>query len=414
MVFGSKWPRLMALGLLSTGIFPEDTIAERLFHRPETSVITPVCPTIGYPGVSNQTDLNALAEFCTKIDGDLYINSNYTGPFVLNNVTNITGSIRVTDWYRDDPLSLTSFELPDLEHAGEIALPAFSSLDRLSLPKLKHVSQIALAIPAELDNLELPALTYLSTGRFHGDISRISFPSLQTVNFRLSIDNAIALPQHQYQTHTTMNISLPALETIPRLNIRGEVSALSVPNLTSMPFTGDPLDLKSELDFVTGRPISLAFPKLHHLDSDLVLSGNISSISLPSLRRIPSSTWDTERHGANQLTAGITIWSSGNLSLDLPIESMGWMDIGMNVSSVALPNLQNWSWISVDSVLPFNCSAFQGSFNETRERLEGDGYARNVTCSSLPESSASIAWSRGVVGVGSVVAGVVTLGVLLL
>ncbi|KAL2793969.1 hypothetical protein BJX66DRAFT_338397 [Aspergillus keveii] len=158
-----------------------------------------------------------------------------------------------------------------------------TSLEKWSLPKLSYANEISVTIPFELDNLEFPALTEFGTTEIRGNLSSISFDSLKTVRFRLSIGNRYSVDDVTLQTKTSMNISLPALENITAFNV------------------------------------------------------------------------------------------------------------------VHLPNLENWDWLSVESFLPFNCTALEGQFNATKTRLAGDERDRSVTCTSFPapENSAIGVYARG-------------------
>ncbi|KAL3454114.1 hypothetical protein BJX65DRAFT_262829 [Aspergillus insuetus] len=374
MARAAIWRRLVAIGLLASEITAQ------------------ICPGIGYPGVASQDDLDTIAHSCTTIDGDFYISHNYTGSFVLSNVTNITGQLKGTDYKYGRALQLTSFELPDLQHVSSLSVRFVPSLEKWSLPQLAYTNELYVTIPSKLENLEFPALTELGTTQIRGNLSSISFDSLKIVRFRLSIGNRYSVDDITLQTRTSMNISLPALENITAFNVYGRVSRIDVPELAYVPFESVLMMSESlEFDLVDDHQISLDIPKLHHLDGGLKVRGGVTSISLPSLRKIPTGTWDTENHGANQLQGWIEIYPSANLSLDLPIESLYSLSLIGNVSSVHLPNLQNWDWLSVESFIPFNCSTFESQFNATKAQLNGDEIDRNVVCTSFPapQNSAS-------------------------
>ncbi|KAL2860124.1 hypothetical protein BJX68DRAFT_261096 [Aspergillus pseudodeflectus] len=296
------WRRLVALGLLASEVTAE------------------VCPSIDYPGVASQDDLDAIAESCTTIDGDFYISHNYTGSFVLNNVTNITGVVKGTDYLYDRALQLTSFDVrPTRSRARLYPFRAFYKL-------------------------EFPPLTEFETAQIRGNVSSISFDSLNIVRFRLSIGNRYSVDGTTEQTQTSLDISLPALENITALNVYGKVSRINVPELAYVPFNPTLMGRESlEFDLVDDHPISLDIPKLHHLDGGLKISGV--------------------------------------------------------VTSAHLPNLKSWDYLYVDSLAPLNCTAFEAQFNATKARLDGDEFDRDVTCTSLPppENSANVVYLPGFV-----------------
>ena len=99
---------------------------------------------------------------CTSVVGSIVITEDYTGPFVLNGITNFNGSIAdflsnvvasdaVLSGGDDTPVSLpglTAFEMQDLVHMdsysynGGISLKSVPALTSVSIPKATYITDI--------------------------------------------------------------------------------------------------------------------------------------------------------------------------------------------------------------------------------------------------------------------------------
>jgi hypothetical protein len=120
--------------------------------------------------VSRQENLDALANNCTILKG-IEISRDFTGQFILPNITRITFGIVAAGGEYDDPIPISSFEMPDLEHVGYIDLETLTRLEKWSAPKLLSVEWISLNVHSHLDRLEFPALRQVEKVRVRGNFT---------------------------------------------------------------------------------------------------------------------------------------------------------------------------------------------------------------------------------------------------
>lgn len=90
--------------------------------------------------MESQSDLDKLAEGCTTINGSLDA-VNYSGPFKLPNVKNIS-SIEISSTGRTSNIS--SIEFPDLEFVDRNVIVDLKGLASFSAPKLKKIPDSSL------------------------------------------------------------------------------------------------------------------------------------------------------------------------------------------------------------------------------------------------------------------------------
>lgn len=95
-----------------------------------------------------------MSSACPTIFTGLIIAQNFTGPFYLPNVTNITEDIRL-DWNAWPPPNVTSIELPDLLYLknGVYLDKLASTLEKFSLPNLEYTR--GLNVLQYVDNAEV-------------------------------------------------------------------------------------------------------------------------------------------------------------------------------------------------------------------------------------------------------------------
>ncbi|KAL4982739.1 hypothetical protein BDW68DRAFT_182268 [Aspergillus falconensis] len=143
------WPLLIALGIAPIG------------------VIAQLCDNSG-AAVRGQQDIDALAQNCTSLRWSLPIDDQFSGPFVLPNIVNITYGVDDEYGY---PVRITSFDMPDLENAGGIDLSPLPVLESWSVPKLSSIGYILLDIPSHLESLQFPALREAKNIRIAGNLT---------------------------------------------------------------------------------------------------------------------------------------------------------------------------------------------------------------------------------------------------
>ena len=115
---------------------------------------------------------------CTSIIGDIIIANNYTGSFVLSNVTSISSGIATQNGDFDSlPAqvpSLTSIEVRNLTSIATITIINATALTSVSFPDL-----------STLGGIEVQAASGLALG----------FPSLQNVSEYISIHGDVRYVQ---------------------------------------------------------------------------------------------------------------------------------------------------------------------------------------------------------------------------
>ncbi|KAL4950016.1 hypothetical protein BDW69DRAFT_187776 [Aspergillus filifer] len=299
------------------------------------------------PDITKQSELDAIASSdCTTLDR-LTIWSNYTGPFNLPNITNIT---MVKQFQGYDPFAnaeITSMAFSDLLSVDYFVLRSFVNMS-------------------------------LNWRGWKSLIWRISFESLESVKKELSICNTVECLE-TINPQASMDISLPALKRVNSLNVIGTVSNLSVPELTSIAYPGvsdeAPLsDWPSTLTLqLWGKRVGVVFPKLEHVEEEMVIKENIKTLSLPSLRTRGSL---------------LGVRSDEILDVDLPIETAD--DIGFigKIKSVNLPNLETLNAINVTSDLEFDCDALVHALNDTAANMTVKRNY-NVFCASQGDAGQS-------------------------
>jgi len=79
-----------------------------------------------------------------SISCSLVIGENFTGPFILNGVQNITGYLMTTPTDPEGPevTSLTSVEAPDLLSLDTFLIARAPAVTSVSLPKLTSISNV--------------------------------------------------------------------------------------------------------------------------------------------------------------------------------------------------------------------------------------------------------------------------------
>ncbi|KAL3486887.1 hypothetical protein BJX62DRAFT_241571 [Aspergillus germanicus] len=337
-VLVAMWPLLLALSLLPTGSISQTCDDEIRFD------------------IETQSDIDNLAQNCEIVGSNVDIDEEFTGPLCLPNITHLNWQLVAHRDDRNNPLSppyITAFEMPDLEYAHDIALTWLPVLGKWSVPRLLTAGHIQLEIQAHLSSLEFPALTVAEKIIIVGNVSEVAFDELRAINGGIYIGNVDSvIVDFAGTAETAMDISLPLLETISGITIKCRASSISLSELVSIRRSGDPKESPrptSRFD-LNGSSISLDLPKLIVVDQSIYFVGNISALSLPSLQNI---------------TGGLWINSSSPLSIDLPLENVDEVYVNGYIKSIDLPNLRNWSTLSISSELRLDCDGFIARLNET-------------------------------------------------
>ncbi|KAL4864929.1 hypothetical protein BDV12DRAFT_175454 [Aspergillus spectabilis] len=293
--------------------------------------------------VSTQQQVNAITRNCTEIAGELSL-VDWSGSLTLHNITRIQ-SIALYGG------SITSLELPDLEYYGSnLILTNLPGLSRVSLPRLENIDVLHVGLTGDEPELDCPRLTNASSVFLRGNFRSLSFDSLRYVTTKFDICNAINCDNFSYMNATTsMDLSFPALERIGNLQVGGNVTRLSTPEVTAV--TCSECDWAAlHLKLFGAAPITVDFPKLRNMEGNSYIRGDIASISLPAL---------------HEYTHEFIVIPHQPLNISLPVETGGNFLFSGNVTEIHLPNLRDFTRIHVESDLGFDCDDFWDDIKQT-------------------------------------------------
>ncbi|KAL4946511.1 hypothetical protein BDV06DRAFT_218232 [Aspergillus oleicola] len=274
--------------------------------------------------IDTQDDLDSLKNNCTTLRGYCQITSNYTRPFVLPGIANVSTLSGGSDTSR--PLNIPSFEMADLEYVDYLWLYQLDKLETFSVPKLASAGSVTLDIGSHIDTLEMPVLEQIEYLDLKGNFTECVVCC------------------------TPAGVSLP------------ELTYLADP--WQLTFLGG-----SNFS-LWGEAVPLDLPKLATIDGSIVFEGNNSSLSLPSLDNIQGN---------------LTIIAGSPLSIDIP--ELGYAEIIRltgQIKRVKLPGLVNWRELHVDTDLIFDCDAFMEEYDRLPGKrvttcLSGDGTVEDST-----------------------------------
>ncbi|KAL4786105.1 hypothetical protein BJX76DRAFT_355517 [Aspergillus varians] len=390
----------LSLLILAAGAFPAAT----------AQTCTPPYGEYGYHYfIDNQTTLDDLATRCTTINGSIVISPNYTGRFYLPAVQNITEmfrwalNINTNDPEKQRP-SPTIIDLPDLEYLGEsLWLNGLSSVTNVSMPRLKTVeADVKVDYARQVDFGALEDVDYLAVV---GGVESLRLGSLREVHQRLQICNKDQCGTN-VEPSGSLDISLPSLQSVGTLSLKGRISSLEVSSLTTV--AGDGVDVYDfEFSTAGGPTLNLTFPRLDNFTGEMSLDGDIGSLSMPNLRNMSQS--------------GFSLSTYDDLAVDLPFDGIHDLTLGGSIASIDLPNLHFLnSSISVSSTLPIDCASILDTLSTaTNTTVQAGGKLQCTTTSTFVTYSkgkghsglstgakAAIGVVVGVVGAGAI-AGVV-------
>jgi hypothetical protein len=107
--------------------------------------------------ITSQQDLEALQNDCTILLSSYRVTHEFSGPFVLPGIVNIS-TLSAGTAGSPEPFDVPLFEMPDLEYAKGLLLQRMDSVETFSVPKLMSLGWATLYIPSHIDVLEMPAL----------------------------------------------------------------------------------------------------------------------------------------------------------------------------------------------------------------------------------------------------------------
>lgn len=115
-------------------------------------------------------------EGCTALNGNIVIQSDYEGEFILNGVTELHGDISTA---HDGAANLDLFEMSDLEEVDNIHL---SLAGDVHLPKLNSTGDVELIQKSESGEIDLRSLTEADNVSIQGSWSRYGHAQLEMPN----------------------------------------------------------------------------------------------------------------------------------------------------------------------------------------------------------------------------------------
>ncbi|KAL4955490.1 hypothetical protein BDW69DRAFT_182518 [Aspergillus filifer] len=125
--------------------------------------------------------LNEIPQNCPLLNGSLFVNVGYSGPFRVPNITNVTDGVRSIEDTDNDQLGIALFDMPDLEETSHIDFVSMPSLTDWSTPKLKKVEYIGIEISAHI-SLDSPALESSDEVAITANASSVSLPELVSIS----------------------------------------------------------------------------------------------------------------------------------------------------------------------------------------------------------------------------------------
>ncbi|KAL4996441.1 hypothetical protein BDV10DRAFT_172134 [Aspergillus recurvatus] len=288
--------------------------------------------------VSAQEHLDIIGRDCTTIVGDLRFNETYTGPFVLRNVQNITGSLMAVLWEQESianrQVQVTQVSLPDLKYINKLDFLFSAALANVSAPRLETAKGVWMTQVPEDSEAHFPVLRDVDYLAFRGNYSRIEVAGLRNVTGHLEIEHGNNTNNHP------LNVSLPSLEYVNRFVVSGQTVGISAPKLETV----------NDYAMLTlpESPASLSFPALSSVREELEIDGAIARIDMPSLRNTESR---------------ITIKSTTPLNISLLLESWPqFLGFFGAIEQLSLPNIEGFNRVRIESDLPLDCAALDRFF----------------------------------------------------
>ncbi|KAL3475404.1 hypothetical protein BJX99DRAFT_229852 [Aspergillus californicus] len=375
-------------------------VAAAVFPAVTAQICNPPWGEYGYSYMAHsQSELDGIAERCTTVNGSVVMGFNYTGSFYLPNVRNIT---RLFRWAMDADLTQmptpTSVDLPDLEYLGSsMWLNSLPTLRNVSMPRLKTAGwDVNMDYVYEADFRSLETAEYLT---ITGNMSSLRLDSLREVHQRLVICNW-DMCDYNISPPSSVDISLPLLQSVGVMDLEGMISSLEVPSFTTLTGYGRTWN-SLKFSTIGGPAINLTFPRLSNSLGEIDLTGNIGGLAIPNLR--------------NMSLSGLSLNSSIPLAVDLPFEEASTIILRGNISSVIFPNLHslNSSFI-VDSDNPsLDCDTLLDTIANATNIMIGVGGRLHCYPAADSAELSNSGLSTGVRAAIGVVIGVVGLAIIL-
>ncbi|KAL4865196.1 hypothetical protein BDV12DRAFT_175058 [Aspergillus spectabilis] len=249
-------------------------------------------------------DQLTIFEGCTSITGNILIEHEYEGDFILNGVTDFAGNISTPVpanpwWWRPDSENLPPdsefnsdylaadiklFDLRDLVYVENIVLYGLSG-DAI-LPKLETAGDIVLVQASSSAEVDLGSLVEAENVRVQGSWTSINAARLKKVNRDAQFCGSQGCGIYPDEEFPTLTVELPSLETANSFEVAGTVKSASVPELQVIGTHERALYVSQGLRINIqegGEELDFDAPKLHTLNGTLEVYGGVSSVSLGAL-----------------------------------------------------------------------------------------------------------------------------------
>ncbi|GES63663.1 hypothetical protein ATEIFO6365_0007035000 [Aspergillus terreus] len=298
--------------------------------------------------IHSQSQLDTISKQCTTLLGNVEIASNYTGPFTVSGVSNITGVLSAANTIGARN-NITVVELPDVLYLGGISFLG-TDTTAISILNATEIGTISLT-GANATSFSAPLLQSAGDINLDGGFPELDLGQLTTVTSELNICSQPGCAPTQ---GPPLRVDLPGLQRASGMQIVGTIASLSMPELTQAyrdPSADDESILPGLYIGNYGDAVSIDLPSLTNVTGKLALSGAISQFSVPLLQ-------STE--------AAIEIDSSTSLDVYFHLMSASTIDLSGNISSAQFPALSSANSITIDSEDNIDC----GSYEEAKERIQ--------------------------------------------
>ncbi|KAL2847935.1 hypothetical protein BJX68DRAFT_239083 [Aspergillus pseudodeflectus] len=291
--------------------------------------------------VNSPEQLDVFGDDCTTIVGHILIESDYSGDFVLNGVSEFKGNISAPlSGYGD---KLNAFEMLDLTTIDAIFVP---KVVNVRLPSLVHAGNIYLE-QSSAGEVDLGSLVEAGHVGLRGDWTGINLGSLQRAT-QVDISGTYIWDVPEGEEPVSIVVDLPALESANYFGVSGLFESLSLPRLTTIGEHEEGVDYLYQTyadgrpyTYISGRPglrissanhIPIEVPELEFLNGSLQVYGNVTSFRLPSL---------------GESDVDIEFNTDTHLHIYSTLESTGYLWLWGNIATVDLPNIEHVDSISI-------------------------------------------------------------------
>ncbi|KAL2784692.1 hypothetical protein BJX66DRAFT_316320 [Aspergillus keveii] len=306
------------------------------------------------PGTGRNTlhvtipDQLAAFEGCTTLTGDISIESEYSGEFILNGITELKGTLSI-------PFSASTLgrvELRDLVESGNISFPGVFA--DISLPNLQRAADIDVFQEGESGEVDLNSLVEVDNIEIRGSWTSIKLESLKTVvkdiEFCGGRSCGAEYEEDDEREFPWLEINLPSLEKADYFDLQGDIKSVSVPNLEVVGYI-PPTELVHSQGLRMsisegGHLLDFDGPRIHTLNGSLQVYGAINSLSLGAL---------------GETTIGATFNARGPLKIYSTIQTAQFFYIWVDLESIWLPNMVDLGTVDVSFYhrIPCNDTLYQ-------------------------------------------------------